>query len=155
MKGIFHIQITEDENGTPRVVGDSGWRNNQITNTGKVNFLAELLGGISGSSQIGWAALGTGTAPASNGSTLPGELSGTGLRMAVTPSTVVNAGSTAVQFLFTLNSGMTAATGNISNVGLFAISNTTSGQIFAGNTYASSALASNNNVAGTYIINFP
>ena len=155
VRGFFRIAISEDENGVTKVVGDSGYKENQITNQGKVNFLAQALGSISGSSYIGYAALGTSTAPASNAVTLPGELSANAnLRMAVTPVTTTYSGSSGVQFAFTLASGNTGATGTINNVGLFAISNVTSGQIFAGNTYTTSALASNQAVQGTYIITF-
>jgi hypothetical protein len=155
VRGFYRIAIVEDENGVNKVVGDSGYKENQITNAGKVNFLAEALGSLSGSSYIAYAALGTSTAPASNATTLPGELSGNAsLRMAVTPATTTYSGSSGVQFAFTLASGNTGATGTISNVGLFAISNVTSGQIFAGSTYTTSALASNQAVNGTYIVTF-
>jgi hypothetical protein len=107
---------------------------------------------MAGSLYVAYAALGTGGTLNASTTALPAELTGTGLRMAVTPTTV-NASGT-VQFAFTLASGMTAGTGNISNVGLFAISNTTSGQVFAGNTYTSSALASNQAVNGSYQIQF-
>lgn len=155
VRGFYRIAIVEDENGVNKVVGDSGYKENQITNTGKVNFLAQALGSLSGSSYIAYAALGTSTAPASNATTLPGELSGNAsLRMAVTPTTTIYGASSGVQFAFTLASGNTGATGTINNVGLFAISNVTSGQIFAGNTYTTSALASNQAVNGTYIVTF-
>lgn len=144
VRGFFRIAITEDENGVNKVVGDSGYKENQITNQGKVNFLAEALGSISGSSYIGWAALGTGTVVNPASTALPGELTGNAsLRMAVTPATTTYSGSSGVQFAFTLTSGNTAGTGTIQNVGLFANSVTSAGTIFAGNTYTTSALASN------------
>lgn len=155
LRGFFRIQTVEDINGTPKIVGDSGFVENQITNQGKVNFLAQALGSLSGSSYIAYAALGTGTAPASTATTLPNELgANANLRMAVTPTTTTFSASSGVQFAFTLASGNTGATGTINNVGLFAISNVTSGTIFAGNTYTTSALASNQAVNGTYIITF-
>ena len=155
VRGFYRLQIVEDENGARKVVGDSGYKENQITNQAKVNFLAQALGSLSGSSFVAYAALGTGTAPASTATTLPGELSANAnLRMAVTPTTTTYSASSGVQFAFTLASGNTGATGTINNVGLFAISNVTSGTVFAGNTYTTSALASNQAVNGTYIITF-
>ena len=146
IRGFFRLKIGEpDKNGVVNVAdgayGDSGWHENTITNLGKDAFLSQLLANMAGSLQVKYAALGTGGTLNATATALTGELTGTGLRMAVTPTTINQSGT--VQFAFTLNSGFTAGTGNISNVGLFAISNATSGQVFAGNTYASSALASN------------
>jgi hypothetical protein len=157
VRGFYRIQVGKpNKNGSLRVVeGDSGYAENQITNQGKVNFLAQALGNLSGSSYVGYAALGTGTIISSSGTALPGELTANAsLRMAVTPTTTVYSGSSGIQFAFTLNSGNTGGSGVIQNVGLFANSVTGAGTCFAGNTYATSALATNQAVNGTYIITF-
>jgi hypothetical protein len=149
-QGRFRLQINEEG----KVVGDSGWRKNQITNLGFNQYLVDNLAHLAGSKYIAYAALGTGTAPASNATSLNGELTeNANLRMAVTPSSV---GSNTARFAFTLSSGVfTAATGYpISNVGLFDASVTAAGTIFAGNTFASSSLASNQVVQATYDISF-
>lgn len=137
VRGFFRLQLTQDD----KVVGDSGWLPNQVTNDGKRNYLARLIGALSGSSQIGYMALGTGGAPAAADTTLAGEQSA---RTAVTAAT---SGSTAVQFTATFSSAgsFVTATKNLSNIGLFATD--TSGTLFAGNTYASSSCATNQNVS--------
>jgi len=154
LRGFFRIKMGEpDATGkVVKVAGDSGWFPNTIPNLGKDLFLSQLVGKMAGSLQVQYAALGTGGTLNATATALPGELTATNVRMAVTPSTVNSSGT--LNFAFTLNSGVTNASGNISNVGLFAISNVSSGQPFAGNTYASSALATNQAVNGTYQIQF-
>jgi hypothetical protein len=155
IRGFYRVNVLEDENGRMKVVGDSGWNENTITNSGKVNFFAEAIGAIAGSSQIVAVALGIGTLPASTETSLNGEIAGVGaVRIAVTAATTTYSGSTAVQFAFSLASGNTAMSGNIANIGLFGTTAVTTGTMLAGNTYASSALATNQAVQGTYIIAF-
>lgn len=146
IRGFSRVQITEED----RVVGDSGWGDNQITNLGVLNFLAMLLGGTTGSIQVSHAALGSGAAPASDATALPSEL-GEDVRDAVTAA---SNGSTSVRFTGTFASGdnFVTATRTLSNIGLFGTS--TGGTIFAGNTYASSTCATNQNVNYTYDITF-
>lgn len=147
VKGFFRLHIEEDG----QLVGDSGWRQNQVTNDGFNNFLAKLLGGISGSSQITHAALGTGGAPAASDTTLSGEVQ---KRQAITAAT--SSSSKAVQFTATFSSAnsFVTATANISNIALAATSTAGAATIFAGNTYASSSVATNQNVNVTYSITF-
>lgn len=147
VKGFFRLHIEEDG----QLVGDSGWRQNQVTNDGFNNFLAKLLGGIAGSSQITHAALGTGGAPAASDTTLSGEVQ---KRQAITAAT--SSTSKAVQFTATFSSAnsFVTATQNISNIALAATSTAGAATIFAGNTYASSSVATNQNVNITYSITF-
>jgi hypothetical protein len=155
IRGVYRIKIgLPDKNGRIRKVqGDSGWHTNLITNEGFRSFLARTLGALASSSQIGFAALGTGGAPIAADTSLAGELTDAAtMRMAVTA--VTSSTSKAVTFTFTLNSGITTGSHNISNVGLFAASVTNAGTLFAGNTYTSSALATNQAVNGTYSISF-
>jgi hypothetical protein len=154
LRGFFRIKLGKpDENGVVKVVnGDTGWFPNTITASGKDLYLSQLLGAMAGSQQVKYAALGTGTTVNSASSYLPGEITATNGRCAVT-ATTANASGT-VNFAFTLASGISNATGNISNVGLFNYSSQGSGQIFAGNTFASSALTSNQAVNGTYQLQF-
>jgi hypothetical protein len=145
VKGCFRINIIE--NG--EVVGDSGWMNNQITNLGFNQYLVSLLGAIAGSKQIGFMALGTGTQPAAAGTSLQGEVV---KRTAVTAAT--SSSSKTVRFTATFGSSdsFVTSTQNISNVGLFNLS--AAGTIFAGNTYASSSCATNQDCNCTYDIIF-
>ena len=147
VRGFFRIQITDDE-GT--VFGDSGWHENQITNIGFQSYLARTLGALAGSSQVTHMALGSGGAPAAGDTTLAGEVE---VRAAVTAATN---GSTRVDFTATFAStaSFVTSTRNISNVALAATSTAAAATIFAGNTYASSSVATNQNVNATYGITF-
>lgn len=144
--GFTRIQLVEDD----KIVGDSGWSKNQITNEGVRNYLVYLLGAVAGSSQIGYAALGSGTEPGAAATTLDDELA-EGVRDAVAAA---SNGSTSVRFTGTFASGdsFVTATRDISNIGLFATDS--GGTLFAGNTYASSSCATNQNVNYTYDITF-
>lgn len=147
-QGFFRINIMEGG----KVVGDSGWRKNQVVNLGFDQYLCQTLAGMAGSKTISHAALGTGTAPGASATTLDGEFTdAAGCRCAVTPTTIA---SKTVQFAFTLNSNVITAAKTIQNVGLFNTSTTTTGTIFAGNTYTTSALATNQSVNGSYQIRF-
>lgn len=149
IKGFSRVQITEGD----KIVGDSGFTGpNQITNLGFLNYLVKLLGASAGSKQIGFVALGTGSAPNASHTTLNGEVMSSTQRKAVTFG---SSGSTTAQFTATFASSdsfLTAAA-NLSNIGLFAAA-TSDDTLFAGNTYASSACATNQNVNITYQIRF-
>ena len=134
--GFFRLQIV-NENTDGKIVGDSGWCKNLVTNTGFQHYLVELMGASTGSSRITHAALGTGGAPTVAQTVLAGEQS---VRKSVTFSEV---GSKTAQFVATFASAdsFVTATKNISNIGLFATSTQGTGSIFAGNTYASSSFA--------------
>lgn len=156
VKGMFRVQIEEDG----RVVGDSGWRENQITNLGFNEYLVKQLGTSLTGSKVSHAALGTGGAPNATDTTLAGEVSTNGsgsvVRAAVTAAT--SSGSKTLRNTATFSSANSfiTASANISNVGLFGVSGptTASGTLFAGNTYTSSACATNQNVNLTYDIIF-
>jgi len=145
IKGMFRIQLTEDG----KLVGDSGWKKNQITNDGFNDYLCKALGAVSGSKQVSHLALGTGGVPAASDTTLAGEVQ---KRQAVTAAT--SSSSKTIRFTGTFSSAnsFVTATANVSNIGLFNSSST--GTLFAGNTFASSAVATNQNVNATYDIIF-
>lgn len=149
VKGMFRLHLTEDG----KIVGDSGWHENTVVNLGFNQYLVMSLGSISGSKYISHVALGTGTAPGATETTLNAE-SAIEKRAAVTAAT--SSGSKTVRFTATFNStdSFVTATKNISNIGLFNTSAQTTGTIFAGNTYTSSACATNQNVNVTYDIIF-
>jgi hypothetical protein len=144
VRGFFRVAIEDDG----KIVGDSGYLENQVTNLGKRDYLARALGAIAGSLQVNRVALGTGGAPASDGTVLAGEV------QQRTTLTAATNGSSAVRFTATFASGgsFVTATQNISNIGLF--NSQTGGTLFAGNTYASSSCATNQNVNVTYDITF-
>lgn len=151
VKGMFHLQITEDQDGKTVIVGDSGWKHNQITNLGFNQYLVSALGSIAGSKYVSHMAIGTGGAPAASDTTLAGEQS---VRIGVTAAT--SSGSKTVRFTATFASAdsFVTASKNISNIGLFNTSTAAGGTLFAGNTYTSSACATNQNVNATYDIIF-
>jgi hypothetical protein len=145
VKGAFRVNILE--NG--EIVGDSGWLSNQVTNEGFRNYMARLLGAIAGSLQVSHLALGSGGAPAASDTSLAGEVV---KRQAVTAAT--SSTSKAVLFTGTFSSANSFVTNtqNISNIGLFNSSST--GTLFAGNTFASSSCATNQDVNVSYAITF-
>lgn len=148
VRGFFRLNIV---NADGTIAGDTGYIDNQIVNTGYQDMLMYLLAGSAGSLRPSHAALGTGTVPASSATTLAGELTEAAARMALTTGT---SGSKTVVYTFTLASGVIAAASTIQNVGLFSGSTQGGGTMFAGNTYATSSLATNQAVNGTYNIAF-
>ena len=145
VKGAFRLNIEEDG----KIVGDSGWHENQVTNLGFNSYLVATLGSLAGSSYVSYMALGSGTVPGAAATNLDGEVE---VRAAVTAAS--SSSSKTVRFTATFNSSVSFVTNNqnISNVGLFRSS--TLGTLFAGNTYASSTVATNQNVNATYDIIF-
>lgn len=159
VRGFFRVQLTEDGKG---VIGDSGWRENQVTNLGIRDFIVTWLLSGSGGQYVTYMGLGTGSAPASNATALDGENyhnstnSASQSRIAVSSSLVA---SGTAQFTAAFNSAnsFVTATVPISNIGLFNASLTSlahNGTLFAGNTYASSSCATNQSVNATYQIRF-
>lgn len=146
VQGMFRVNITE--NG--KVVGDSGWRKNQITNLGFNQYLVGSLGNISGKA-VTHAALGTGGAPAAADTTLAGEQS---VRAALTVATSSSSKTLRNTATFSSAASFVTASKNISNIGLFNTSTAATGTLFAGNTYASSTVATNQDVNVTYDILF-
>jgi hypothetical protein len=144
VRGFFRVQIEDDEFG---VVGDSGWRENQITNLGFLNIVNQLGTSLTGSKHS-HLALGSGGAPASNATTLTGEVE---VRAALTAA---SSGSTALQMTATFASSASFVTNtqNISNIGVFGTSS--GGTLLSGNTYASSSCATNQAVNATYTWTF-
>ena len=145
IKGMYRVQIEEDGN----VVGDSGWRENLVTNLGFNQYLVSSLGSIAGSKFLTHAALGSGGAPIAADTTLAGEVV---KRAAVTAATSSSSKTLRLTATFASSDSFVTNTQNISNIGLF---NTSSGgTLFAGNTYTSSSCATNQNVNATYDIIF-
>jgi hypothetical protein len=154
--GMFKLQIQDD---TGKIVGDSGWRKNLITNSGRTNIL-NLVGTTLTGSQIAYGNVGTGGAPVGSDNVLAGEVQVAGAnsvkRQVLTAA--ASSDSSKLRFTFTMASANSfeTASNNISNVGLFSTSGpvSTSGSLMAGNTFTSSALATNQNVNVTYDLIF-
>jgi len=149
VKGFFRVNI---ENADGSIVGDSGWLPNLVTNQGFQLYLADNIGKSAGSKQIAYVALGSGGAPIATDTVLAGEIMASTQRKAVT---YANVSSKTARFTATFASSdnfITAAS-NISNIGLFATTST-SDTLFAGNTYTSSSLNTNQNVNVSYEVRF-
>lgn len=156
IKGMFRLQIV-DQDGTVR--GDSGYRENQVTNLGFNNIVNQLGTSLTGS-KISHAALGTGGAPAASDTTQSGEVSTNGsgsvVRAALTAATSSTSKTLRNTATFSSANSFVTASANISNIGLWQTSGptTASGTLMAGNTYTSSACATNQNVNVTYDLIF-
>lgn len=159
IRGMFHIQIEDGPTG--RIVGDSGWNHNKITNNGYTN-IAKLVGQIAGSSIVSALALGTGGDALAGDTVQAGEVLATGANSVIRPSataaTTTSGASTAIRYTATFSSAnsFASASYNISNIGLWTTTGpvSTSGTFLAGKAYTSSALATNQNVNATYDIIF-
>lgn len=149
VRGFYRVNIVEGD----KLVGDSGWNENQVTNLGINQYLVNwLLGDTANGKSVTHMALGTGGAPASNDTSLTGELTDASNTRASVSTSLVS--SRTAQFTAAFNSAnsFVTASHNISNVGLFNTSTTNAGTLFAGNTFASSSVATNQSVQVTYQI---
>lgn len=150
MAGFARIHLREDG----KLVGDSGWIKNAITEFGIVDFLANNLAS-NGTEKVAVAALGTGDAPATNTASLPGEITDeTHSRDAVSSSVVTGAGASVVtcQWYGTFASTDSHLSGShvIKNIGLYNSSATNAGSVLCGATYTISTLDTNQDVEYTY-----
>lgn len=151
IKGMFRVHIEDDG----RIVGDSGWQENLITNVGFLNVVNQMGTSLTGS-KISHAALGTGGAPIATDTTQAGEVSTNGsgsvVRAALTAATSSTSKTLRNTATFSSANSFITASANISNIGLWQTSGptTASGSLMQGNTYTSSALATNQNVNITY-----
>jgi len=150
MRGFFRLQIEDGPTG--EIVGDSGWNQNTVTNDGKLCYIVRAMASSAGSQYPAYAALGEGTAPGAASTALESEVVGTSGEQVRNAVAAESSGSTAIRFTGTFSSGdsFVTATESIANIGLYALS--TEGTLFAGNTFASSSCASNQNVNYTYDI---
>ena len=151
VRGFYRIQLSENGRG---IIGDSGWLENQVTDTGIRDYLVSSLIGAAAGSVVTHMALGTGTVPGAADTSLNGELTHASDARKTVSTSIVS--SKTAQFTAAFNSAesFVTATANISNVGLFRTSTTNTSSMFAGNTYASSSCATNQNVNVTYQIRF-
>lgn len=153
LRGFFRVQITEDSGGGPIIFGDSGWKKNVVTNTGIRDYLVNPLLGVVGKS-VSYMALGTGGAPVATDVAIAGELTDASNARGAVSTSVVASKTAQFTAAFASSASFITAAHNISNVGLFETSTTSGGSLFAGNTYASSSLATNQNVNVSYQIRF-
>lgn len=138
IRGFYRVQLTEDGKG---VVGDSGWKENQVTNLGIRDYIVAWLLSGSGGTYVQYMGLGTGTAPASNATSLDGEIyhkstNATTESRAAVSSSLVASGTAQFTAAFASANSFVTASANIANIGLFNASLTSlahNGTLFAGN----------------------
>ncbi|MCG7852810.1 MAG: hypothetical protein MIO92_09835 [Methanosarcinaceae archaeon] len=147
VRGMFRIRLGEDNpDGSVSVVGDSGWQDNQITDLGFQDYICKSIGAVAASKQIGSIAIGTGAAPASDATAIANET----IRTACAGAVV---GSTTLRMTATIASGDQPGACTINNAGL--VNGTASdGTFLCGNTYATSAWATNQGLSATYDLVF-
>ena len=150
LKGFFRLQIEEDG----QVVGDSGWKENQVTNLGIQDYLCDNLIGDAGGKAVTHMALGAGSAPASNATSLESEITHASDSRKAVSTSIVSSRTAQFTAAFASSDSFVTASVNISNIGLFETSTTEGGTLFAGNTFASSTVATNQNVNATYQLRF-
>jgi len=138
IKGFARLQIVDKK--SKKIVGDSGWFENQITNYGLNSCICAAPIGAA-SVQAAGLMLGSGTNPASDAVALPS--SNTDYYSAFAQSSVID--SLTARMSQSFDGTLGAAT--LANIGVFAAS---TGSLLAGKTFASSALATTQSVNCTY-----
>jgi len=147
LRGFYRLKLGHEKNGETIVDGDSGWKENEITNLGFQNYIVNLIGSLAGSKQVGMIVIGTGGVPNVTHTQLPGETKRQTCGNAAVASKTMRATAQIA------SGDHPGGTPNISNIGL--IENTASnGTLFAGNTYASSTWNSNQGLSATYELRF-
>lgn len=151
LAGFARIKIKE----RGKLVGDSGWAHNVITDYGLDEGLGCVLASQAGSVRAAYAALGTGTAPATNTTALPGEnVQVSNARDLLSYSTVTAATGTGctARFYgsFLSSESRITTTIAIQNIGLYSGSATSGSNLLCGATYTVSTLNTNQDVNYTY-----
>ena len=147
LAGFARINIME--NG--KLVGDSGWNHNVVTDFGIDEGLAQRI--LGGSVYGAYAALGTGGDTATNTSNLPNVILHTQNRDSCSTSAVTNASAAAVTARWygtIVSSDYFTASTTIGNIGIFNSASTNAGSILCGATYTSSGINTNQDVNYTY-----
>jgi len=156
IEGFCRVQLRDyNAKGIPSIVAsDSGWVGpNQVTNIGFLNYINYVLGGSAGSLLVAQAAIGTGSTPASNAGSLPGEYAPATNAGARRPTTYSAPSSTEVRWVASWASSDNTTGGNVAvaNAGLYQHSSTLS--LMCGKTYTSSTWGTNQALNLTYALN--
>lgn len=145
--GMFRVKLGEEKDGKVTVVGDSGWKKNEVTNLGFQNYIVGRIGNLAASKYVGAMIIGTGTAPGAAHTTLDGETK----RQSCGNAAVA---SKTLRCTLSIASGAhPTGTPTIQNIAL--IETTASdGTILCGNTYATSVWNTNQGLSATYDLTF-
>jgi len=145
LKGFFRVQII-DKN-TKKVVGDSGYCQNVITDYGFESCIVALpMKGIANTTQASYLILGSGTEPATDDTQLNG--SNTDQVISFEGLSVVGSMTARATAQF---EGSDSSMATLRNIGLIAAS---TGPMIAGNTFASSVFSTNQQANATYELQF-
>lgn len=163
MHGFMRIAIMDyDKDGNPTIIArdkhgrlmDSGWLGpNQVTNIGFQNYVNYYMGSSTGSQRIQYAAIGTGTNPASSAGSLPGEYAPATNANCRASVTYACPGSATIRFTaaWASSHNTTGANFNVQNAGLYAHSSELS--LMCGKSFTSSTWGTNQALNLTYEIN--
>ena len=145
VKGFFNVQIL-GKGG--KIVGESGWRRNTLTNYGLNNICAGAAIGSAGSKQVSHAVLATQSTTVNATQAL---LLGTADNaIAVTPSTIATGKA---RCTVSFHGSDMAGTITIGSIGLHT-SAAGASDLVAGATFATSQFASDQSVNATYQLEF-
>lgn len=163
IQGFLRVMIMDyDKDGLPTIVArdekgrakDSGYIGpNQVTNIGFMNYINYYLGVSTGSQRISYAAIATGTGPASDAGSLPGEYSPQTNSQARKSVLFAAANSTLVRFTcsWASDQNTTGANYNVQSAGLYAHSSELS--LMCGKSFTSSTWGTNQALNLTYELN--
>lgn len=144
IKGFFNVQIKEKK--TDRVVGDSGWCRNTLTNNG-LNAIAAIVIGATGSYAVGFGAIGKGTdAIVASMTDLKSKENS---YLAVSPSSVATG---TARCTVSFDGSDNSATLTIGEIGLFKTDS--AGSMVAGNTFTTSQMTTDQTLNATYELRF-
>ncbi len=149
IKGFTRVQLLE--NG--EVVGDSGWKQNLITDNGYIQYLTGLVGANAASKQVARACIGSGSTPVASDTALPGEFAQAGYSR--TTVTYANSSTKTARFTMTWHSSLNHITVSTSLGNLGLINSTASaGSLMCGVGFATSQYNTNQDIQATYEIRF-
>ena len=139
---MARVQIVDKK--TKKIVGDSGWGKNMLTNYGFICCIGGAVIGAANSVQAGYLALGASGEPASSATVLPGLNSDQISSFA--QSSMSNTLTAQMSQVF---DGAESSMAVISNIGVLP-GTASSCSLIAGMSYASSSLGADQDVNATY-----
>lgn len=145
VRGFCRVQagVRDKKSGRLRIVGDSGWIKNTITNDGRNSYIAATVGAVAGSKVVSHLQLATqSTAVDATQTSLTGE---TRVRKALTASTLATG---TLRMTASWSSSDNTAAITIGSIGVY---NTSSGgTLGSGQTFTTSQWNSNQDLSATY-----
>ena len=143
VRGFTRLQIVDRK--TKKIVGDTGWLQNQITNYGFNSCLVAAPIGAASVQAAGFV-LGSGAAPASSAVELAG--SNSDQYSAFGQSSVISSMTARMTASF---AGSNSTMATLANIGVLAAS---TGSLICGNTFASSSLGGDQNINASYELRY-